>query len=284
MGIETPVIKYNLRKRGRLFTGQPRNFDVRAICDAINSPAMQENIALRTVMGYFGHGPRIRFGLDAAEGGIHNGKYIPVEPAFVTTYLKADYDGNVEHRAEFLDTESGKIAQKLFEGRVGGFSSAIDTNKPWFYGIDYVNSPNFAGNSFRGVAMDSANGMPAITYDEALAMEAEEREHANALITLLDNVQAERVQTIAVIERLQIENEQLLSALAKTGRTAASVLDAVPILPVAVAFDKAKQMERDSKLFLSADELPGFVAPEKEGVAAPQVSTVESRLLSRFIR
>ena len=54
--------------------------------------------------------PRIRFGMSPVEGVLDNGKYVPIEPAFVTTYLKADYDGNVEHRAEFLDTAAGRLA------------------------------------------------------------------------------------------------------------------------------------------------------------------------------
>lgn len=38
----TSLIRYDLKDLGRQFTGQPRNFNVRAICDAINSLTPQE--------------------------------------------------------------------------------------------------------------------------------------------------------------------------------------------------------------------------------------------------
>ena len=56
--METPVIRYNLKDRGRQHTGQRRNFNVKAICDAINGPACQEAVGLRTMVGYYGHLPR----------------------------------------------------------------------------------------------------------------------------------------------------------------------------------------------------------------------------------
>ena len=118
--METPVIRYNLKDRGRKHVGQPRNFNIKAICDAINGPACQERVATRGLVGYYGHMPRIRFGMSPVEGVLDNGKYVPIEPAFVTTYLKADYDGNVEHRAEFLDTAAGRLAAKLFDSKMGG--------------------------------------------------------------------------------------------------------------------------------------------------------------------
>lgn len=286
MGTTTPVIRYNLRDRGRQFTGQPRNFNVRAVCDAINSPATQEVVALRTMFGYYGHGPRIRFGLDAVEGGIHAGKYIPVEPAFITTHLKADYDGNVEHRAEFLDTESGRIAEKLWNNKVGGFSSAIDTARPAFHGLDFVLAPNFSANSYRGVALDDAEGggyaAPVMTYDAAYTLEQAERAQGGAMSALLDSVQAERLRTSAVIERLQMENEQLLSALARKGIKASAVLDAAPVLPMTVALDGVARLHRDVQEFRSLKTLPEFVAPQPESQPAPPRNRLESRLLSRF--
>ena len=286
----TPVIRYNLKDRGRQFTGQPRNFNVRAICDAINSPSTQEVVGLRTMFGYYGHGPRIRFGLDAVEGGIHAGKYIPVEPAFITTHLKADYDGNVEHRAEFLDTESGKIAEKLWNAKVGGFSSAIDQARPAFHGLDFVLAPNYAANSYRGVALDDAEGggyaEPApMTYDAAYALEQAERTQGGAMAALLDSVQVERLRTAAAIERLQVENEQLLSALASKGIKASAVLDAAPVLPITVALDRADRIQRDAHAFRSLVTLPEFVAPQQpDGGALQPLNSVEARLLGRFMR
>lgn len=272
--METPVIRYNLKDRGRKHVGQERNFNIRAICDAINSPACQERVATRGMAGYYGHMPRIRYGMNPVEGVIDGGKYVPVEPAFVTTYLKADYDGNVEHRAEFLDTTAGRLAAKLFDGKMGGFSTAIDTSKPEFFGLDYVLEPNFVKNSYRGIALDDIGGM---TYDDVFS--AEQNEQAQSMIVLLDSVNAEREATGAVIERLQAENEQLISMLASKGIDSVSVLDSVSIMPVAVSVDAAERMNRDAKLFMGAD-LPAFIEPVEPKKSDP----LYDRLLGKFTR
>jgi len=278
--METPVIRYNLRERGRKHVGQPRNFNIKAICDAINGPACQERVATRGLIGYYGHMPRIRFGMNPVEGVLDNGKYVPIEPAFVTTYLKADYDGNVEHRAEFLDTAAGRLAAKLFDSKMGGFSSAIDTNRPEFHGLDYVLEPNFIQNSYRGVVLDDAmsGNIGELTYDDVYA--AEKDEQARAMVVLLDSINAERETTGAVIERLQSENEQLLSMLAKKGIEPSAVLDAASVLPVAVSISAADRINRDAKLFRSAD-LPTFVAPAED---VAQKSPLYDRLLGKFTR
>ena len=274
----TPIIRYNLKDRGRKHMGQERNFNIRAICDAINSPRCQERVSTRGMAGYYGHLPRIRHGMNPMEGVIDGGKYVPVEPAFVTTYLKADYDGNVEHRAEFLDTAAGQLARKLFDGKMGGFSSAIDTGKPEFYGLDYVLEPNFVGNSFRGVVLDDVGGM---AYDDVLNAERQEVAQARAIVTLLDSVHAERESTSAVIERLQEENEQLLSMLARTGASPDRVLDAAAITPAFVSRELADRRKKDAELFHRA-ELHGFVAPEPDVAATDDYAY--QRMLNRFSR
>lgn len=273
--METPVIRYNLKDRGRKHVGQERNFNIKAICDAINGPACQEQVATRSLAGYYGHMPRIRYGMNPVEGVIDAGKYVPVEPAFVTTYLKADYDGNVEHKAEFLDTAAGHLAAKLFGSKMGGFSSAIDQSKPEFFGFDYVLQPNFINNSFRGIALDDVGSM---TYDAVFA--AEQDEHAESMIVLLDSINAERDTTSAVIERLQAENEQLISVLAGKGIDPATVLDSTSIMPVSVSIETADRMRRDAAFFRNST-LPRFVEPVKEGA---QDSPLYSRLLSQFTR
>ena len=275
-----PLIRYNLKDRGRQHTGQPRSFNIRAIMDAVNSPECQERVASRDMLGYFGHWPRVRFGMDATEGGIAGGKVHAVEPAIVTTHLRAFDDGTIEHRTEFLDTATGRIAAKMFDSKVGGFSSAIDQMKPRFVAFDYVANPNFVGNSYRGVVLDDAiNGsLGELTYDDVYA--AEQAEQAQAIITLLDSINAERETTGAVIERLQSENEQLLSMLAKKGIEPSAVLDAASVLPVAVSISAADRINRDAKLFRSAD-LPTFVAPAED---AAQKSPLYDRLLGKFTR
>lgn len=72
---ETKTIRYNLKERGRKHVGQERNFNIRAICDAINSPSCQERVATRGMAGYYGHLPRIRFGMSPVDGVLDGGKY-----------------------------------------------------------------------------------------------------------------------------------------------------------------------------------------------------------------
>lgn len=277
MPSETPKIKYNLKERGRVHTGQSRaSLNIRAVCDAINSPACQERVATRGMIGFFGHFPRRRFGMRPAEGGIDKGQYVPVEPAFVTTYLKADYDGTVEHRAEFTDTESGIRAKKLFDGRIGGFSSAISPDCREFFGFDFVYEPNYLSNSHLGAIMDSAGGM---SYDELAAAELDE--HAHGMIHLLDSIEVERVSTNAVIERLTEENEQLLSMLARTSVSAGAVLDSAAVRPLVVSVDAAHRLQRDRDFFLSERSLPGFVEPPKGDT---QPGALYDRTVQRFRR
>lgn len=282
--MQTPLIRYNLKDRGRQHTGQPRNFNVRLIADAINSPATQEMVESRGMVGFYGHFPRIRFGMNPAEGGIDGGRYVPVEPAFVTTYLKADYDGNVEHRAEFLDTAAGKLSAKLWDSRTGGFSSAIDDRKPAFFGFDYVIAPNYLDNSYRGVVLDDAFGgnTGALTYDAVFAAEMDE--HAQGMSVLLDSINAERATTAAIIERLQSENDELLSMLARAkGSDAARVLDSAATLPMPVKGNRAVQMERDAATFKQAN-LPRFVEPQAQAENDNSVTdTVVKRMMSRWV-
>lgn len=279
MASTTPLIRYNLKDRGRQHTGQPRNFNIKAIVDAVNSPECQERIASRDMLGYFGHWPRVRFGMDATEGGIVGGKVHAVEPAIVTTHLRAFDDGTIEHRTEFLDTAAGRIAAKMFDSKVGGFSSAIDQLKPRFFAFDYVANPNFVGNSYRGVVLDDAisGSLGELTYDDVYA--AEQDEQSQSMLILLDGITAERGATASVIERLQAENEQLISMLSSKGMSASSVLDAATIMPVAISIDAADRMRRDAQAFHSA-QLPSFISPEKPAPDQP----LHSRLLDKFNR
>jgi len=278
MPSETPTIKYNLKERGRQHTGQSRaNLNIRAVCDAINSRACQERVATRGMSGFYGHLPRIRFGMRPAEGGIDGGKYLPVEPALVTTYLKADYDGNVEHRAEFLDTASGLLAKKLYDSKTGGFSSAISPNCGEFFGMDYVLEPNYLSNSHLGAVLDSANA--SMGYDEIAAAELDEQ--AYGMIYLLDSIEAERTSVNAVIERLTEENEQLLSMLARTGMSAGAVLDSAAIRPLAIPVAPVQRLQRDRDMF-RACALPAFTAPDGDKHAGH--SPLYERTMQRFTR
>jgi len=91
--MQTPLITYNLKERGRKHRGVERNFNIPKIVAAVNSPACQERVQNRDMIGFYGHWPRVKFGMNPAEGGIADGKAQAVEPALVTTHLVAHSDG-----------------------------------------------------------------------------------------------------------------------------------------------------------------------------------------------
>lgn len=272
--MQTKIITYNLQDRGRRYRGKDRNFNIRAIVDTINGPACQERVKNRDMQGYYGHWPRIKFGLNPAEGGLDGGKPALVEPALVTTLLRAHQDGTIEHQAEFLGTDSGHVAAKLYASRTGGFSSAIDQNQPAFWGFDYVLEPNYSTN--RGYTLDDVNDMTlddieAAIYDEQL----------RGVMRLLDSANDERDRASDVIERLSAENEQLLSLLAARGVSAGAALDSVGISPLAISTSVIDRMRRDSAVFRSAT-LPAYVEPEQAD--KPEQPPLYGRLLNQFQR
>ena len=270
--METKIITYNLKDRGRQYRGKERNFNIRSIVSAINGPACQERVKNRDMLGYYGHWPRIKFGMVPQEGGMDSGRPSLVEPALVTTFLKAHDDGTIEHKAEFLSTDSGQVAAKLFSSRAGGFSSAIDQTRPEFFGFDYVLEPNYSTN--RGYTLDDVNGMTlddieAAIYDEQL----------RGVMRLLDSANGERERANDVIERLSAENEHLLSMLAAKGIDS-NALDSVSVLPVAVSLDAVERIMRDSSLFRTAS-LPSFIEPQE---AKADKQPLYDRLLGKFTR
>lgn len=273
MGAQTPIIKFNLKERGRKYRGKERHFNIRAITQAINSPACQERVANRDMLGFLGHWPRVRFGMNPAEGGLAEGRAHAVEPAIVTTLLRAHPDGTIEHQAEFLDTAPGQIASRMYASRVGGFSSAIDPVPPEFFGFDYVNEPNYSTN--RGYVLDDVTNM---SFDDVLA--AEQNEQTRAMLALLDSATAAREAAEQALDRLQVENEQLLSILASKGMPT-SVLDSVAVPPMVVDVAPMDRMQRDAHDFRKATRLPGFTRPDTSTAAQPDVY---KRLLGNFTR
>lgn len=273
--LKTPVISYNLKERGRHFRGKNRHYDIPAIVRAINSPETQERIKNRDMLGFYGHWVRIKFGLDPTEGGIDKGRAIAVEPAIVTTFLEAYPDGTVKHAAEFLDTDSGKVAQKLFESKTGGFSSAIDERRPTFYGFDYVLEPNYSTN--RGYTLDSVQDMTADDIEAAIY-----GEQVRGLLKVLDSVNAERDAAATTIEHLREENEQLLSLLSQEKGIEPHQIRFDSIAPVVSAIDPAEQMRRDAELFRAVRDLPRVQAPEPKSVKALSENPLYARLLNGF--
>jgi hypothetical protein len=224
----TGVIRYNLADRGRKHRGPERYFDTAVAARLINSGVVQEKVKHGDMLGYFGHWPRVQFGLNPAEGGIVNGKAVSVEPALRTVSLVAYPDGWVEHEAEFLDNANGKIAARLFASKAGGFSSAIRAPQVGgkaiateFHGFDFVLEPNYTSNRGYGVALDGV-----ASEDDILDAVAERQQIMELCAEMLDSVQAEYNQMAEAMMRVTEENTYLISQLARSGKPEA-VLDGV---------------------------------------------------------
>ncbi len=218
---------YCVQNRHRKHTGAARNFDCAALAQLINGPEVQERVKHRDMYGYFGHWPRVKFGMNPAEGGVVDGKPIAIEPAFVTTSLSADAQGNITHEAEFLETAPGRGAYRLMQSQKGGFSSAIDTRKRGnvdyplaFYGFDYVLSPNFSGNRPYSMKLDSMSADELAEYAEML-------DDASGTIGVLDKYILDLEKALddatAALQRREQDVEVLLGMVASD--KAATALD-----------------------------------------------------------
>lgn len=273
--VKTKTIRYNLKERGRTFRGKPRNFDIPRLVSLINGGPVQEKVKHRDMYGYYGHWPRLKFGMNPAEGGIVDGKQVAVEPALVTTSLRAFPDGTVEHEAEFLDNGPGKLAWRLFNSKTGGFSSAIDERAPDFYGFDYVLEPNFTTNRGYDIALDALGGEEGLTLDDVAVREYNQQ--VAGMIALLDAVNKDNERTLAAMARLQEENEQLMSMLTRAGR-AVSLDGLESVLPVAVSVDTVSRMRRDTAEFLGG----GLVVPGKVEEKALDTAAPANKLLAKM--
>lgn len=226
MGKKTGIIKYNLLDRMRKHRGQERNFDTAAAERLLNGPAVQERIRLGDMTGYFGHWPRVQFGLDPAEGGIVSGKQVSLEPCVRTTFLKAYPNGDVEHEQEFLDTTSGKIAERIYGSNAYGFSSAIDAKRlgsvqvpTGFFGFDFVKEPNYSANRGYMVVLDGV-----VDSEDLLDAVTERNDLFDTVNRLLDDQAAAHKMTLVTLDSVLLENEQLLSMLAKSPNAGQAVV------------------------------------------------------------
>ncbi len=220
----TPMITYNVHARGRKARGVDRHFDTQALARLINGPAVQERVRKGDMLGYYGHWPRIKFGMQTQEGGVLDGQVVALPTAIRTVHLSCDDQGNITHQAEFLDTPAGQIAAKLFDSTAGGFSSAIDpvpgtspTVPAEFYGFDYVLEPNYDSNrGYRGIMDSVAAG--GDERSEALALldaaVGESFEAARVLNGMLDATAAQLALAVEALERLSRENDLLIGRLA----------------------------------------------------------------------
>ncbi|QFY42983.1 hypothetical protein F6R98_10455 [Candidatus Methylospira mobilis] len=274
--METPLIVYNLGDRGRKHRGKERNFNLRKLAAAINSDETQERVKNRDMPGFYGHLFRARFGLNPPETVIVGGNVVRLDPAFVTTHLRALPDGTIEHKAEFLNTDAGQLAQKAYASKFGGFSSAIDQIKPEFCGFDYVFEPNFNNNRGYSVALDSVSVAERDAVFDSIIV-AEYKDQMTGCLRLLDSVSKAHELALQSVDHLRQENEELMSMLA-VGRDEAA-LDSVPILPLSVSRAPAQRIISDIASFRNA-RLPRFVEPK--GDESGQMERAYDRLLNRF--
>lgn len=277
MSSKTGVISYNLAERARSFRGQDRNFDIAAAVRLINSGSVQERVKHGDMVGYFGHWPRTQFGLDPAEGGFLEGKQVSLEPAIRTTYLKALPDGTVEHEVEFLDTASGKIAERIYGSKAYGFSSAIDAKRlgdklmpTGFFGFDFVREPNYSTNRGYAIALDGV-------YDseDVLDAAAERTALFDEVNALLDSATLAQSTTLATLGRVMEENEELLSMLTRQTAKPEVVLDGL----VNVIHGSKKGPLFEAEEFLDA-VLPEYEKTDEE-VKAPSPTPAADKFLER---
>lgn len=250
------IIKYNLNERGRQYRGTPRAYDIPRIVDSINGPYTQERVATRGMLGYFGHWPRLKFGLEPTEGGVADGKAQVVEPAVVTTKLAAYDDGTIEHETQFLDNATGRIAASMFANRVGGFSSAIDPHKPELFGFDWVNDPNYSTNRGYDILCDSV-AAGDLDLDSVLANE--QIEQATMMQRLVDTLEANLRLAMDTANRYERENEELMAMVERLRANETAALEAARS---GLMTDSAatKALERDVRAFREAD-LPRVIDP-----------------------
>jgi hypothetical protein len=249
---QPPVIRYNLKERGRQYRGQERHFDIPRIVDSINGPATQERVQTRAMLGFFGHWPRLKFGLEPAEGGVVDGAAQAIEPAVVTVHLHAFDDGTIEHRTEFLDTSSGQLAARMHANRVGGFSSAIDPSKPELYGFDYVNDPNYSTNRGYDLMLDSVTS-GQMTFDDILL--AEQAEHVDAVNRLFAALEASLRLALDSSANFERENVELMDLVARREAEIKALQSRGTLLDSAAS--AASALERERRLFRET-ELPRF--------------------------
>ncbi len=269
--LQTEPITYNVNDRGRQARGVDRHFDCAVLASIINGPSVQEKVRLGDMFGYFGHWPRIKFGMEPQEGGVVDGVAVSIEPALRTIKLSADEHGNVTHRVEFLDTAEGHKAQALFQSKAGGFSSAIDAvpgSTPMipkgFYGFDYVLEPNYTTNRGHRAVLDAVAGRDAellMLFDQAMA---ESTQAATLLCGMLQALETQHLAVLDTLERLGRENDVLIGRLAKSQAGVGSGSGA----PGAHLLDAARGAQRaeDYRRYL---DMPLVPLQRHDGAAVP---------------
>lgn len=220
---KTRPITFNIKDRGRQFTGQDRtNVDYEKWIELINSPATQEMVNTGCLLGYYGHQIRIAFGLNPPETQLVGDKLITISPAIRTIELSCDQDGNVTHREEFLETPEGEFALRQYRAKVGGFSFAHDyiTENGMMIptevcGADYVLQPNYATNIGHGILLDSVKsamhgGMAKAHLEESILQMYDSIHSTNFAMHIADENLMRAIDAENKLLEVQAKKEQRL--------------------------------------------------------------------------
>ena len=215
----TPLITFNLNERGRQWTGQDRsNVDIKAWVDLINAPTTQESVRLGDMVGYYGHQIRQLFGTIPPETALLNGKEYRLNPAIRVVELKAEPNGEVSHRIEFLETDAGEHAYRQYKAKIGGFSMAIDASPvngtyvpSLIGGFDYVLQQNYVHNCGHG-QFDSALQVPAVReiVEQSLVEILDSIATSNFAYHQLEDA-AERQLQAGLIEQKYLEEQEQIA-------------------------------------------------------------------------
>ena len=293
MSRRTKVIQYSLKDRGRTYTGQSRdNVDVPTLIAHINSPKVQEMVKTNSLVGYYGHQIRQRFGMNPPETAFVDGRQIRLEPAFKTIKLSADpATGMVEHQQEFFENDAGEYTLRQYKGKVGGFSSAVSYRNVGaklqptaFNGFDFVFQPNYAGNTGNGMfdsflvpeSMGVDNEIPCFDsiLDQDLSPQLLIAQQAieGQIIQIYDNIQmalySSRQQEMALdrVAELELENQRLAQRMkarkARQEQREIELLDSA-LCPTQSMLDALQ----DAETFLNAGTGP---VPEENEKPEPQ--------------
>ena len=276
MTIKTEKITYNVHERGRQTRGVDRIFNLPALGQMIRSGDVQERVKHGDMMGYLGHWPRLVFGMAMVEGGVYKGNAITLQPAVRTIFLDADDEGNITHQEEFLATDDGGVAAKLYASKAGGFSSAIDAIPNTFphepldvYGFDYVYEPNYSTNRGYTSMLDGVNMAEALAGEGGMlalldAVSTQGNGAAAMLSRMFDSLKGQYDQLLQSYEAVLGENDQMTTAMALRAAapvpTPASLLDAIPLNGAS-----ASDLERFSTARL--ERFHGEAKPEHSKIA-----------------
>lgn len=280
----TGVIRYNLNENGRDFTGQPRKIDIQAAMNLLNGPAVQEAVRKGDIVGYFGHQYREKFGLDVPETAIVDGKEVVLTPVVRTVSIKCLPNGEVEHEQEFLPSAGGRVAERLWDGKAFGFSSAIHApvvagvRVPLgYFGMDFVRAPNYDSNRGYGAMLDSVEP-GCFSAEGVIVSEAEALlDSVDRLITASD-AQAADIST-AYLEQCAL-NDQLLETNAKLlerlrlgeGGAMLDSTSATTMERPSVLGGGAAMLDSAKRFLEAAPTLPVFQEPEKPKNDGPKLT------------